>query len=525
MTQDTRKDRRVKIVSLNVRYKSATVDEFIENHSHDVSKGGIFIKTPTPFPPGTLIKFEIRIANDKAVIMGVGRVVWKREPSQSAGERPSGMGVKFIKIDDSSRQLIDRVVAEKEEAGSAYATENEADEAAVRAATRQVSERPRATSDRPRVVPGSLRPGEVRKETIMGIGASSPPPRPEGGGGMFPTTTSAPETGPVKEKTVMKQAAELLEEALKEAGGSMEEIGTNPLFNEANKTTPRAATVADSGRTKAAASAPPANAAGTNNINKKATLVGMGTTSSAPPAKGAASEAHHAAEPAKTASEAPKKVSISPPTARETPSAKVPSGKTPSARPASEEPLNARERTTDPPAARPAPARAADQVASKKSGSGGLVWLLVLLVVAGGVAFVYKDNLLGTDAAPPTVTATAPTPPTPTPAATPEPAPAETANAAGTASAAASASATPAASAATTAAASASASAKSASTSAVPTATAAQAPKPAPTPKPAPPPAPTAAATSTDTPAPAPPPKPKPKPKPAATSNDSDNPY
>jgi hypothetical protein len=66
MTQDTRKDRRVKIVSLNVRYKSATVDEFIENHAHDVSRGGIFIKTANPFPPGTLLKFEIRLASDQA---------------------------------------------------------------------------------------------------------------------------------------------------------------------------------------------------------------------------------------------------------------------------------------------------------------------------------------------------------------------------------------------------------------------------------------------------------------------------
>jgi len=31
---------------------------------------------------------------------------------------------------------------------------------------------------------------------------------------------------------VMKQAAELLEEALKEAGGSMDEVGTNPLFEK-----------------------------------------------------------------------------------------------------------------------------------------------------------------------------------------------------------------------------------------------------------------------------------------------------
>ena len=100
MTQDTRKDRRVKIVSLNVRYKSATVDEFIENHAHDVSRGGIYIKTGSPFPPGTLLKFEIRLSSDQAVITGVGRVVWKRDTGQGTGERPSGMGVKFIKIDD-----------------------------------------------------------------------------------------------------------------------------------------------------------------------------------------------------------------------------------------------------------------------------------------------------------------------------------------------------------------------------------------------------------------------------------------
>jgi uncharacterized protein (TIGR02266 family) len=119
MSQDTRKDKRAKVVSLNVRYKSATVDEFIENHSHDVSKGGIFVKTPTPFPPGTLLKFEIRLAGDKSVIAGVGRVVWKREPTSAGPDKPAGMGVKFIKIDDASRTIIDRLT-KQEGAGSAY---------------------------------------------------------------------------------------------------------------------------------------------------------------------------------------------------------------------------------------------------------------------------------------------------------------------------------------------------------------------------------------------------------------------
>ena len=120
MSQDTRKDRRVKIVSLNVRYKSATVDEFIENHSYDVSKGGIFIKTPTPFPPGTLLKFEIRIAGDKAVISGVGRVVWKREASQASTEMPAGMGVKFIDLDEASEEIIGRLLATNKQQTSEF---------------------------------------------------------------------------------------------------------------------------------------------------------------------------------------------------------------------------------------------------------------------------------------------------------------------------------------------------------------------------------------------------------------------
>ena len=40
MAQDTRKDPRAKVLTMTVRYKSATVDEFIEHHSHDVSRGG-----------------------------------------------------------------------------------------------------------------------------------------------------------------------------------------------------------------------------------------------------------------------------------------------------------------------------------------------------------------------------------------------------------------------------------------------------------------------------------------------------
>ena len=90
MSDEKRNHPRAKVLTMTVRYKSATVDEFIEHHSHDVSRGGIFIKTPSPFPPGTLLKFEIRIADDQAVLAGVGRVVWKRdEPGATTTSPPA----------------------------------------------------------------------------------------------------------------------------------------------------------------------------------------------------------------------------------------------------------------------------------------------------------------------------------------------------------------------------------------------------------------------------------------------------
>jgi hypothetical protein len=71
MGENARKNPRAKVLSMTVRYRSATLGEFIEHHSYDVSSGGMFIKTPSPFPPGTLLKFEVKIAEDQRVMQGV----------------------------------------------------------------------------------------------------------------------------------------------------------------------------------------------------------------------------------------------------------------------------------------------------------------------------------------------------------------------------------------------------------------------------------------------------------------------
>jgi len=254
MTQETRRDRRVRIVSLNVRYKSATVDEFIENHAYDVSRGGIYIKTSTPFQPGTLLKFEIRLASDQPVIAGVGRVVWKRDAKQSMSDLPAGMGVKFIKIDEPSRMVIDRLANSRADAGKAFEAEAEGtgasepppsvsmraadSEGARRTSTKQgmgVASASKATMAGLGAVSTPSPPGVRHGEgtpSPPGLPTASPPPRPDRTSvRMFPSADTIEDAPPKQEQTVMRQAAELLEEALREAGGSMDEIGTNPLFS------------------------------------------------------------------------------------------------------------------------------------------------------------------------------------------------------------------------------------------------------------------------------------------------------
>src|SRR6187401_1893233 len=120
MAEGNRKDPRARVLNMTVRYKSATVDEFIENHSHDISRGGIFIKTRSPFPAGTLLKFEVRIAENQKLMHGVGRVVWRREADRAEEGYRAGMGIKFIKTGEGASELINQLVAARQGAESNF---------------------------------------------------------------------------------------------------------------------------------------------------------------------------------------------------------------------------------------------------------------------------------------------------------------------------------------------------------------------------------------------------------------------
>lgn len=146
---EARKDKR-SLLSLKIRYKSATLEDFIEHYSGDISRGGVFIKSKKPLAVGTLLKFEFLLEDQSPLIHGVGRVVWRREPSDSGPGDPPGMGIKFIKMDPQCRSVVQQIVEERRgEHGAFERGEHSAATSVMPAASlKQTSTHPDQTSVR-----------------------------------------------------------------------------------------------------------------------------------------------------------------------------------------------------------------------------------------------------------------------------------------------------------------------------------------------------------------------------------------
>jgi len=180
---EMRKDRRAP-ASLKVKYKSATVDDFIEQFGADVSRGGIFIKTKKPLETGALLKFEFQLQGGSAVIHGVGRVAWRRSEEHARPDLPAGMGIKFIKLDDGSRAVIERIEA-RHGAGSRF-DQTEAAELAPPISSMPPGAPPLSP---PPAATRSLAPGA--RPTPLVPGPSTPANQVEGPIGLSPAAAAA----------------------------------------------------------------------------------------------------------------------------------------------------------------------------------------------------------------------------------------------------------------------------------------------------------------------------------------------
>ena len=98
------------------------------DYSTDLSNGGVLIQTTSPLPVGTRVDLKFRLPNALKLIEVSGEVVWSLPyiPGQSDLNLIPGMGVKFSKLDESSKIYIESFVrSEREKQDEAENTLND----------------------------------------------------------------------------------------------------------------------------------------------------------------------------------------------------------------------------------------------------------------------------------------------------------------------------------------------------------------------------------------------------------------
>ena len=91
--------------SVEVEYRTAS--SFLVAYSANLSKGGIFLETPTPLAIGTELALKFTVPRFGTVEVR-GLVCWVRAIPQEG--KPAGMGVEFEQLDGRFGETIDRMV-------------------------------------------------------------------------------------------------------------------------------------------------------------------------------------------------------------------------------------------------------------------------------------------------------------------------------------------------------------------------------------------------------------------------------
>jgi len=104
---------------VRIRLRFASFDAFIDKFAPNVTRGGEFIASRNPLPIGSTFAFEIQLAGGEVALAGDGKVTWLKAFDPAAPQKPYGMGVQFLRLDNPSRELLNKILARKAAAAAA----------------------------------------------------------------------------------------------------------------------------------------------------------------------------------------------------------------------------------------------------------------------------------------------------------------------------------------------------------------------------------------------------------------------
>jgi uncharacterized protein (TIGR02266 family) len=98
---------------VRIRLRFASFDALIDKFAPNITRGGVFIASRTPLPIGSTFAFEIQLAGGEVALAGDGKVTWVKPFDPAAPQKPHGMGVQFLRLDNPSRELLNKILARK----------------------------------------------------------------------------------------------------------------------------------------------------------------------------------------------------------------------------------------------------------------------------------------------------------------------------------------------------------------------------------------------------------------------------
>lgn len=102
------KEKRVhKRAAVKVEITFKTGKQLMTSYMHNVSCGGLFIKTDNPLPLNTEIVLNFRLPNSYRLFKTKGLVVWVSPPG---GKKLPGIGVQFREMSEEDSAYLKEVV-------------------------------------------------------------------------------------------------------------------------------------------------------------------------------------------------------------------------------------------------------------------------------------------------------------------------------------------------------------------------------------------------------------------------------
>jgi uncharacterized protein (TIGR02266 family) len=112
MSDERRTTHRAHVPGVHATYETASGD-LQQAEVMDLAVGGLFLRTDAPTAVGKRVALDIVVTGEPEPWSALGRVVWIRTTTVD-DERPAGMAIKLIDVDDDVRAGIERLVALRE---------------------------------------------------------------------------------------------------------------------------------------------------------------------------------------------------------------------------------------------------------------------------------------------------------------------------------------------------------------------------------------------------------------------------